>query len=115
MLISTKPENSPLLFLFCFKSVDLQKHSARRDERLSKKHAVRLKGEECTFNLEDSCEGENICPVCFQQLDALIFVLVQLKKEKSPELLLFLSEWYQTISLIALSFSSVHLCLDMSL
>lgn len=77
---------------------------------VQQKYAVRFEGEECTFN-QNSCKGENICHMCFQQLDLLIFCSISRKKRLVIRLLLFLSECNQTISFVALSFSSVHLYL----
>lgn len=58
----------------------------------------------------EQLQGENICHVCVQQLNSLILVLVQLKKSKVSWTVPLLPECYQTLPLITLSFSSVHLC-----
>lgn len=66
------------------------------------KYAVRFEGEECAFNLESSCEGE--------QLDLRIFFCSRSRKKSLPDCYSFFLNVTRFFFLWS-SFSSVHLCL----
>lgn len=67
---------------------------------IQQKYAVRFEGEECTFNLENSCEGEIIWHMCFQQLD-LLFLFVRFRSRKRQlldcHLCLYMSLWVKCL------------------